>query len=168
LIISDIVYKKNVYIGPNNKMYAVREDNAGMTIIQLPENDNKTLDYIANHDGWHILARWEIDYGSFQQNIKVVTDNFAFGPLRFSSVGFDKFRMETIHMYHGLYNAEVFKPNIKIRFNPMLIWEELENNFIEEDTEITCELIQHPTNNSIMLKIQFPEYYIMIASLRDD
>jgi hypothetical protein len=149
-------------------MYAVREDNAGMTIIQLPENDNKTLDYIANHDGWHILARWETDYESFQQNIKVVTDNFAFGPLRFSSVGFDKFRMETIHMYHGLYNAEVFKPNIKIRFNPMLIWEELENNFIEEDTEITCELIQHPTNNSIMLKIQFPEYYIMIASLRDD
>jgi len=167
LIISDIVYKKHVYIGPNNKMYAVREDNTGMTIIQLPENNNKNLDYIANHDGWHILARWEIDYESFQQNIKVVTDNFAFGPLRFSSVGFDKFRMETIHMYHGLYNAEVFKPNIKIRFNPMLIWEELENNFIDDCVDITCELIQHPTNY-IMLKIQFPKYYIMIASLRDD
>jgi len=150
-------------------MYAVREDNTGMTIIQLPENNNKNLDRVANHDECHILARWKTDYGSFQQNIKVVTDNFAFGPLRFSSLGFDKFRMETIHTYQGLYNAEVFKPDIKIRFNPMLIWEELENNFIEDDTEITCELYKHPyDNNSGILKIQFPEYYIIIASLRDD
>ena len=51
----------------------------------------------------------------------------------------------------------------------MLIWEELENNFIEDDTEITCELYKHPyDNNSGILKIQFPEYYIIIASLRDD
>ena len=168
MIISDIVYKKNVYIGPNNKLYAVREDNTGMTIIQLQKNTNKDIGYIANLKDWQLLVRWTTNYGDFQDNIKYVTDNFAFGPLRFSSDTLENFRMETVHTFQRLYNFEVMKPGIRVSFNAMLIWEEIENNFIDEDTEITCELLQHPINNGIVLKIIFPEYYIVIASLRDE
>ena len=77
--------------------------------------------------------------------------------------------METIHRHVDLYNSEIINMEFPIRFSPMLIWEEIENNFIDEDTEITCEIYKHPyANSGGILKIQFPEYYIMIVSLIDE
>ncbi len=166
MIISDIVFRKSVYKTEDNNIVAIREDNASMTIISLkssPEYINRLI-----KTDWKLLAKFETTYGDLQWNIKKVTDNFAFGPLRFSENN-NKLRMETVHTYVDFYISEIINMDKYIRFSPMLIWDELENNFIEEDTEITCEIYKHPhDNNGGILKIQFPEYYIIIASLIDE
>lgn len=167
MIISDIVYKKNVYKTEDNNLVAIREDNTSATVIPIkssPEHINRFLKI-----DWEILAKFETTYSDLQWNIKKVTDNFAFGPLEIYIDEVGNVLIRTYHDYISMYIKESVCRNTTIKFNPMLIWEELENNFVDEDTEITCELYKHPyDNNGGILKIHFPEYYIIIASLRDD
>ncbi len=167
MIISDIVSEKDVYKTEDNNLVAIREDNTSATVIPIkssPEHINRFLKI-----DWEILAKFETTYSDLQWNIKKVTDNFAFGPLRFSHGSNNKLRMETIHEYVDFYFSETINMETSIKFNPLLIWKEIENNFIEEDTTITCEIYKHPyDNNGGILKIIFPEYYIIIASLRDE
>lgn len=166
MIISDIVYKKSVYRTEDNNLVAIREDNASATVIPIkssPEHINRFLKMDLK-----LLAKFTTTYSDLQWKIKKVTDNFAFGPLDFSIDNNFEIHMETLYRDVNLCNSEVFFPGHNISFNSMLIWEELENNFIEEDTEITCEIYKHPhIGDGGILKIQFPEYYIMIASLSD-
>ncbi len=166
MIISDIVFKKDVYRTEDNNLVAIREDKTSATVIPL-KSAPKHINELIKTD-WKLIAKFDTTYSDLWWNIKKVTDNFAFGPIRFSENN-NKCRMETIHRHVDLYNSEIINMEFPIRFNPMLIWDELENNFIEEDTEITCEIYKHPhDNNGGILKIQFPEYYIIIASLRDE
>ena len=160
MIISDIVFKKNVYRTDDNNLVAIREDCAGMTVIPL-KSSPEYINRVIKRD-WKLLAKFETTYGDLQWNIKKVTANFAFGPLNFSIDNNLEIHMETSYTDVNLYNSKVFYPENNIEFNPRLIWEELENNFIEEDTYITCELYD------TILKIIFPEYYVIIVSLRDD
>ena len=159
MTISDIFFKKNVYRTDDNNLVAIREDCAGMTVIPL-KSSPKYINRVIKRD-WKLLAKFETTYGDLQWNIKKVTANFAFGPLRFSNNN-NNLHMETIHGFAHLYSVGVINLDKYIEFSPMLIWEELENNFIDEDTNITCELYD------TILKIIFPEYYVIIASLRDD
>jgi hypothetical protein len=122
MIISDIVFRKSVYKTEDNNIVAIREDNASMTIISLkssPEYINRLI-----KTDWKLLAKFETTYGDLQWNIKKVTDNFAFGPLRFSENN-NKLRMETVHTYVDFYISEIINMDKYIRFSPMLIWDEL-------------------------------------------
>lgn len=123
-----------------------------MTVIPIksyPEYINRLI-----KTDWKLLAKFETTYGDLQWNIKKVTATFAFGPIRFSDNN-NKLRMETVHTYVDFYISEVINMDKYIKFNSVLIWEELENNFIDDCVDITCELIQHPTNNGIILKYNF-------------
>ncbi len=167
MIIGDIVSEKDVYKTEDNNLVAIREDKVSMTVIPLkssPEYISKLL-----KTDWKLLARFETTYSDLSWNIKKVTDNFAFGPLEFNTDSVGNVFIKTQHDYIKIYSAESFCQDTTIRFNPMLIWEALENDFIDAYTEITCEIYKHPhDNNGGILKIQFPEYYIIIASLRDE
>lgn len=166
MIISDITFRKDIYRTEDNNLVAIREDKTSATVIPL-KSAPKHINELIKTD-WKLIAKFDTTYSDLRWNIKKVTNNFAFGPIRFSENN-NKCRMETIHRHVDLYNSEIINMEFPIRFSPMLIWDELENNFIEEDTEITCEIYKHPhDNNGGILKIQFPEYYIIIASLRDE
>lgn len=167
MIISDIVFKKDIYRTEDNNLVAIREDKTSATVIPL-KSAPKHINELIKTD-WKLIAKFDTTYSDLRWNIKKVTNNFTFGPLNFSIDNNSEIYMETSYIDIELYNSDIFSPRHNIRFSPMLIWDELENNFIEEDTEITCEIYKHPyVNNGGILKIQFPEYYIIIASLRDE